>query len=70
MPVRVYYCGQTHTEHVSPNCPRHIGARKAEDIVWQKVCDAIDKPEYLLSQARQIVDQVRESQGTLEQDRI
>ena len=69
-PVRVYYCGQTHKEHVSPNCPRHIGAKKAEDIVWQKVCDAIDKPEYLLGQARQIVDQIRESQGTLEQDQI
>jgi hypothetical protein len=69
-PVRVYYCGQTHKEHVSPNCPRHVGAKKADDIVWQKVCDAIDKPEYPLGQARQIVDQIRESQGTLEQDRI
>jgi hypothetical protein len=69
-PVRVYYCGQTHKEHVSPNCPRHVGAKKADDIVWQKVCDAIDKPEYPLGQARQIVDQIRESQGTLEQDQI
>ncbi|MBI5295574.1 MAG: recombinase family protein [Chloroflexi bacterium] len=69
-PVQVYYCGQTHKEHVSPNCPRHIGAKKAEEIVWQKVCDAINKPEYLLGQARQIVDQIRASQGTLEQDRL
>ena len=46
--VRVYYCGQTHKESVSPNCPRHIGAKKAEEIVWQKICDAIDRPDYLL----------------------
>lgn len=69
-PVRVYYCGQSHKDQVSPNCPRHIGAKKAEDIVWQKVCAAMDKPDYLLGQARQIVNQIRESQGTLEQDRI
>lgn len=69
-PVRVYYCGQPHKEFISPNCPRHIGAQKAEEIVWQKVCDVIDNPEYLLAQARQIVDQIRESQGSLEQERI
>lgn len=68
-PVRVYYCGQTHKEHVSPNCPRHIGAKKAEDIVWQKICEVIDRPDYLLGQARKIVEQIRESQGSLEEDR-
>ncbi|HMB23745.1 MAG TPA: hypothetical protein VKP08_12965, partial [Anaerolineales bacterium] len=68
--VRVYYCRQTHKEHVSPNCPRHIGAKKAEDIVWQKICEVIDRLDYLLGQARKIVEQIRESQGTLEEDKV
>jgi len=69
-PVRVYYCGQTHKEIVSPNCPRHIGAKKAEDIVWQKICEVIDRPDYLLGQARKIVEQIRESQGSLAEDKM
>jgi len=63
-------CGQTHKENVSPNCPRHIGAKKAEDIVWQKICEVIDRPDYLLGQARKIVEQIRESQGSLGEDRV
>jgi len=59
--VGIYYCKQNHLDLVSPDCPRHIGAKKAEDIVWQKVCVAMDKPDYLLGQARQIVNQIRES---------
>ncbi len=55
---------------MSPNCPRHIGAKKAEDIVWQKICEVIDRPDYLLGQARKIVEQIRESQGSLEEDRV
>jgi DNA invertase Pin-like site-specific DNA recombinase len=69
-PVRVYYCSQNHKDIVSPNCPRHIGAKKAEDIVWQKICEVIDRPDYLLGQARKIVEQIRESQGSLEKDRM
>ncbi len=45
-------------------------AKKAEDIVWQKICEVIDRPDYLLGQARKIVEQIRESQGTLEEDKV
>jgi hypothetical protein len=40
--IRVYYCSQIHEDVVSPNCSRHIGAKKAEETVWQKICDVID----------------------------
>jgi len=46
--IRVYYCSQIHEDVVSPNCLQHIGARKAEEIVWQKICDVINLPDYLL----------------------
>ncbi len=68
--VRVYYCGQTHKESVSLNCPRHIGAKKAEEIVWLKICDVIDRPDYLLGQARQLVNQILASQASLKEDTV
>ena len=68
--VRVYYCGQIHKESVSPNCPRHIGAKKAEEIVWLKICDVIDRPDYLLGQARQLVNQILASQASLKEETV
>ena len=68
-PVRVYYCGQIHKESISPNCPRHIGTVKADEIVWQKVCDAIERPEYLLGQAKNLVAQMRNGTTALEEER-
>ena len=29
-----------------------INSKKTDDIVWEKVCAAIKKPEYLFSQAK------------------
>jgi len=29
----VYSCSQLHPEHVSPDCPRYIGSKKADDDV-------------------------------------
>lgn len=67
-----YYCRQEHEEHISPDCPRHIGSKKADNDVWQKVCKAINKPEILLAQARKMVDELRDNASVLnaEQDRI
>lgn len=68
----VYYCRQNHKDLVSPDCPRHIGAKKADEEAWEKICRALDKPEYLLSQAVDLVDQLRANAANLheEKDRI
>lgn len=39
----IYFCRQNHKDLVSPDCPRHIGAKKADAEAWQKICDAVDK---------------------------
>lgn len=67
-----YYCRQIHEGHISPDCPRHIGSKKADAEVWKKVCTAINKPEILLAQARKMVDELRTNADLLqtEQDRI
>jgi hypothetical protein len=68
--IRVYYCSQIHEDVASPNCPRHIGAKKATEIVWQKICDVIDLPDYLLGQARQLVKQILESQASFMEQQL
>ena len=65
----VYFCRQNHKDLVSPDCPRHIGAKKADDEAWEKICHALDKPEYLLSQAMDLVDQLRANASNLHEER-
>ena len=64
-PIGVYNCGQNHKELISPECPRAIGSKKADAIVWEKVCEAINNPEHLLQMARKFVDELREKANTL-----
>jgi FtsZ-binding cell division protein ZapB len=61
-----------HRDLVSPDCPRHIGAKKADTQAWEKICQAVDKPEYLLGQARNLVEELRSNSANLheEQTRI
>ncbi|GAB4416727.1 MAG: hypothetical protein Kow002_02740 [Anaerolineales bacterium] len=68
-PIGVYYCGQNHKELISPECPRTIGSKKADAIVWEKVCEAINNPEHLLRMARKFVEELREKADTLHIDR-
>ena len=42
--VGIYYCTQNHLDLVSPDCPRHTGAKKAEAQAWEKVCEVVDNP--------------------------
>ncbi|MEK6753471.1 MAG: recombinase family protein [Chloroflexota bacterium] len=67
-----YYCRQEHEEHISPDCPRTIASGKADSVAWEKVCEAINKPEILLTQAKKMVAELQDNANTLndEQDRI
>jgi hypothetical protein len=65
----IYYCRQNHKDLVSPDCPRHVGAKKADDEVWKKICGAIDRPEYLLSQTKNLVDQLWANAANLHVER-
>ena len=68
----MYSCSQLHPEHVSPDCPRYIGSKKADDDVWQKACKAINRPEILLDQAHKMVEELGVNADSLgsEQERI
>jgi DNA invertase Pin-like site-specific DNA recombinase len=55
----VYFCTQCHEELIHSDCPRSIGSKKADQLVWQKVHEAIDKPEVLMAGARRCVNDLR-----------
>jgi len=65
----VYFCRQNHKDLVSPDCPRYIGAKKADDEAWEKISRSLDKPEYLLSQAMDLVEQLRANASNLHEER-
>lgn len=65
----IYYCRQTHKDLVSPDCPKSVGVLKADAQAWGKICEAIDKPDYLFSQARNLVEQLRFNAAHLHEDR-
>ena len=64
-----YFCRQIHEEQISPDCPRQIGSIKADKYVWEKVCQAINHPEILLTQARKMVDELQANSESLEYEK-
>lgn len=55
----VYQCSERHPERIHPNCPRTAGAKKIDDLLWQKVKGVIAHPEALLAGARGHVEVLR-----------
>jgi hypothetical protein len=41
-PQGYYRCARREVELISPNCPRTIGARKADEIAWNKFIEAFE----------------------------
>jgi hypothetical protein len=67
-----YYCSQVHKEVIHPDCPRTIGSNKADDYVWQKVCEVINNPEILIAGAQKYVDELKQKSADIatENERI
>lgn len=56
----VYHCTQLHKEAIHPDCPRSIGYHKADDIVWVKVSEALNNPDFLVRGAHEYLQQMME----------
>lgn len=68
-PVGLYFCPQLHKEGVSPECPRHVGAKGADLIVWDKVCAAILEEDRLMLLAREQVEELGDKASSLYEER-
>jgi DNA invertase Pin-like site-specific DNA recombinase len=55
----LYICSCRHDELVSPECPNHVNYRDADAEVWRQVCAAISNPDFLVEQARLIVEELK-----------
>lgn len=65
-----YFCPENHYERVSSDCPRSMGAKKADAIVWEKVCNAISHPDVLFGEARlQVAELIQHAESVLEDRR-
>jgi DNA-binding transcriptional regulator YdaS (Cro superfamily) len=58
-PIGTYFCPQPHKELRSSICPKTINAKQAETQIWEKVCQFITNPDYLLAQAKAKVTQLQ-----------
>ncbi len=67
-PIGHYYCRQPHREIRSPECPKSVSSRLADGQAWMKICEAIDKPEYLYAQAQTLVNELRQRANNLHED--
>jgi DNA invertase Pin-like site-specific DNA recombinase len=56
-----YLCACRHPELLSPDCPRSVSNRKADQNVWEQVCSAINHPELLMDQARILVEELKDN---------
>ncbi len=66
--IGIYYCPQPHKELRPPECAKSVSSRKADEQAWKKICDAINKPEYLMARARALMEQLRERADNLHED--
>ena len=67
-----YLCPEIHMERISQDCPRSMGVKKADAIVWEKVCNVISNPDVLLGEARwQVTELMQRAESTNgDRDRI
>lgn len=64
-----YYCPELHKERIHPDCPRTIGANKADEHVWAKVCEVLSVPDVLILEAQRHVDNFRQQAATIQAER-
>jgi hypothetical protein len=69
-PIGTYFCPQPHKELRSCTCPKTVSAKHAEAQVWEKVCQFIIDPDYLLAQARAKAAQLQTDFNRMQQDEL
>jgi site-specific DNA recombinase len=64
-----YFCPETHKELINPKCPRTIGAKKADSMVWERVNKALNDPEVLLGNIRLHIEEMRQQAESVLDDK-
>ena len=69
-PIGTYFCPQPHRELRSSTCSKSVSAKQAEAQVWEKVCQFITNPEYLLALAKAKVSHLQKDYKQMQQDEL
>jgi DNA invertase Pin-like site-specific DNA recombinase len=69
-PIGTYFCPQPHKELKASTCPKTVSAKQAEAQVWERVCQFITNPDYLLAQAKAKVSQLQRNHKQMQQDEL
>jgi site-specific DNA recombinase len=65
----IYFCPEGHKEMVHPDCPRSIGAKKADNYVWEKVSEALSDPDVLLGNIKMHIAELLQQAVTVLDDK-
>jgi hypothetical protein len=65
-PISTYFCPQPHKELRPPDCPKSVGGKHAEAQVWEKLYEFVMNPDFLLAQAKELVDQLQQNHEYLQ----
>ena len=68
-PISTYFCPQPHQELRPPECPKSVGAKRAETQVWEKLYEFVMNPDFLFTQAKDLVKQLQQRYEYLQKDR-
>ncbi len=68
-PISTYFCPQPHKELRPPECPKSVSAKRAETQVWEKLYEFAMNPDFLHTQAKDLVKQLQQKYEYLQKDR-
>jgi site-specific DNA recombinase len=68
-PISTYFCPQPHKELRPPDCPKSVSAKQAETQVWKKLYEFAMNPEFLHTQAKDLVKQLQQRYEHLQKER-
>lgn len=67
-PIGTYFCPQPHHELRPTSCPQSVSAKSAETQVWEKLCEFVMDPAFLLAQAKRLVHQIQQNRSLFQQN--
>jgi DNA invertase Pin-like site-specific DNA recombinase len=67
-PIGTYFCPQPHHELRPASCPKSVGAKQAEAQVWDKLCEFVLDPAFLLEQSKRLSHHFGQNRSLLQQN--
>lgn len=67
-PIGTYFCPQPYSELRPASCPKSVSAKRAEAQVWEKLCEFVMNPAFLMAQAKRLAHDFEQNRSILQQN--